>query len=152
MERTSARWTGTCSSSHGHGGLQALVRDLNHVYRDEPALWERDDDHEGFGWLEANDADANVVAFVRWGAATPSASSASATCRRCRARATGSACRARRAGREVLNTDAGVYGGANVGNLGGVEAEAQPGTTSRSRRTVTLPPLGVVWLVPDPLC
>ena len=52
---------------HGHGGLQALVRDLNHVYRDHPALWERDDDHEAFGWLEANDADANVLAFVRWG-------------------------------------------------------------------------------------
>ena len=43
---------------HGHGGLQNLVRDLNHVYRDHSALWERDDDAEGFGWLEANDADA----------------------------------------------------------------------------------------------
>ena len=41
-----------------HAGVQALVRDLNHVYRDEPALWEVDFDPDGFYWLEPNDADA----------------------------------------------------------------------------------------------
>ncbi len=51
----------------GHAGMQSLVRDLNHVYRDQPALWERDFEGEGFWWLEANDADRNVVAFGRQG-------------------------------------------------------------------------------------
>jgi len=49
---------------------------------------------------------------------------------------------------EVLNTDAGVYGGSNVGNMGGVEAEAQPWHDQPFSATVTLAPLGVVWLVP----
>ncbi len=48
----------------GHAGMQSLVRDLNHVYRDQAALWERDFEGEGFWWLEANDADRNVVAFA----------------------------------------------------------------------------------------
>ena len=45
--------------------MQALVRDLNRLYRDEPALWEVDFEPAGFRWLEANDAAANVVAFMR---------------------------------------------------------------------------------------
>ena len=48
-----------------HAGVQALVRDLNRVYVDEPALWELDHSHEGFRWLEPNAANENVLAFVR---------------------------------------------------------------------------------------
>ena len=48
-----------------HRGLQALVRDLNRVYRDEPALWEADSDPAGFRWLDADDADSNTIAFLR---------------------------------------------------------------------------------------
>ena len=48
-----------------HAGIQALVRDLNHVYRDEPALWQRDSDPDGFYWIEPNDADQSVLAFAR---------------------------------------------------------------------------------------
>ena len=48
-----------------HAGIQSLVRDLNRLYRDEPALWELDSDPSGFWWIEPNDADANVVAFAR---------------------------------------------------------------------------------------
>ena len=62
---TSARSTGTCSRTPSHSGIQALVRDLNHRYRDEPALWERDFEGGGFWWLEPNDAESNVVAFAR---------------------------------------------------------------------------------------
>src|ERR1700746_900770 len=48
-----------------HAGIRSLVRDLNHLYRDEPALWEVDSDRAGFWWIEPTDADANVVAFAR---------------------------------------------------------------------------------------
>src|SRR5256885_17181478 len=49
-----------------NAGVQQLVRELNRVYRAEPALWERDHDPGGFRWLEANDAAANVLAFGRY--------------------------------------------------------------------------------------
>ena len=52
-----------------HRGVQALVRDLNRVYRETPALWSRDDDPDGFSWIDANDAARNVFSFVRRGAA-----------------------------------------------------------------------------------
>ena len=48
-----------------HAGIQSLVRDLNHAYKAEPALWEMDFEGEGFWWIEASDADSNVFAFAR---------------------------------------------------------------------------------------
>ena len=51
----------------GHAGVQALVRDLNRVYRAQPALWELDDDGAGFWWLEPNDAEHSVLAWCRAG-------------------------------------------------------------------------------------
>src|SRR5437660_12151742 len=48
-----------------HAGIQSLVRDLNRLYRSEPALWEIDSDPSGFWWIEPNDADNNVLAFAR---------------------------------------------------------------------------------------
>jgi 1,4-alpha-glucan branching enzyme len=124
------------------------VRDLYHRYRELPALWERDDDHEAFGWLEANDADANVLAFVRWGEgdSKPVVVIANLSPMPREGYRVGLP----RSGKwaEVLNTDAGIYGGSNVGNMGGVEAEAQPWHDQPFSATVTLAPLGVVWLVP----
>jgi 1,4-alpha-glucan branching enzyme len=133
---------------HGHGGLQNLVRDLNRVYREQPALWQRDDDHEGFGWLEANDADANVVAFVRWG--NGDAKPVVCVCNLSPVPREGYRLGLPRSGRwdEVLNTDAEIYGGANVGNMGAVEAEAQPWHNQPFSATVNVPPIGVIWLIP----
>jgi 1,4-alpha-glucan branching enzyme len=133
---------------HGHGGLQSLVRDLNHVYHEHPALWERDDDHEAFGWLEANDADANVLAFVRWG--DGDSKPVVCVCNNSPVPREGYRVGLPRSGAwtEVLNTDADVYGGSNTGNMGGVEAGPQPWHNQQFSAAVTLPPLGVVWLVP----
>jgi 1,4-alpha-glucan branching enzyme len=51
--------------------------------------------------------------------------------------------------REILNTDAIVYGGSGVGNLGGVEATDEPWHGRPASALVTLPPLGVIWLTPE---
>jgi 1,4-alpha-glucan branching enzyme len=132
----------------GHGGLQALIRDLNGIYRDHPALWQRDDDHEAFGWLEANDADANVLAFVRWGEGD--AKPVVCVCNLSPVPREGYRVGLPRSGtwRELLNTDAGIYGGSNIGNMGVVDAEGQPWHDQPFSAAVTLPPLGVVWLTP----
>jgi 1,4-alpha-glucan branching enzyme len=132
-----------------HWGVQALVRELNRVYRAEPALWELDSSPEGFRWLEPNDAVNNVLAFARLSAegkrALVCAGNFSPVPRE-----------AYRIGmprpgrwREVVNTDSSYYGGTDWGNMGGVEAEAVPWHDQPFSAEVTLPPLGVVWLVPD---
>jgi 1,4-alpha-glucan branching enzyme len=132
-----------------HGGLQHLVRDLNARYRRTPALWQRDFTSEGFQWLDPAGAKHNVASFLRFDAEG-----------RC-----GLACvgnfsptvqKAHRLGlpsegawREVLNTDSELYGGGNVGNLGGVVAAPGGWDGQPFSATVALPPLAVVWFAPD---
>jgi 1,4-alpha-glucan branching enzyme len=134
---------------HGeHAGVRDLVRDLNHVYRDEPALWEVDFSHEGFRWLEPNDATDNVLAFMRisrdGGRKLVCVANLSPVPRdryRVGLPEGGS-------WTEVLNTDSLYYGGTGVGNLGVVEAEEHGWHGQTYSADVTLPPLGVVWLRP----
>jgi 1,4-alpha-glucan branching enzyme len=132
-----------------HAGVQALVRDLNRVLRSEPALYEQDFDPAGFWWLEANDAGGNVLAFAR-------ASKKAERVLVCVANLSptprpGYRLGLPRAGRwrEAINTDSGFYGGSDSGNLGGVEAEPIGWHEQPFSAEVTLPPLGVVWLVPE---
>jgi 1,4-alpha-glucan branching enzyme len=130
-----------------HRGVQLLVRDLNHLYRELPALHERDCEAQGFEWLELHDNEQSVLAFLRRGSDpgrfvvvisnfTP----------------------VPRYGyrigvplpgyyRERINTDAEVYGGANIGNGGGLNAD-QLGSHGRPcSLSLTLPPLGTLFLV-----
>jgi len=131
-----------------HAGVQSLVRDLNRVYRDEPALWEVDFDPSGFRWLEPNDAAGNVLAFARLSA--DGARSVVCICNlspvpRERYRVGLPAAGRWRA---VVNTDAAEYGGSGVGNLGDVEAEPVPWHEQPFSAELTLPPLATVWLTP----
>jgi 1,4-alpha-glucan branching enzyme len=131
-----------------HAGVQRLVRDLNHLYRGEPALWERDSQPEGFGWLAVDDRHDNVVAFARYspgGRILVMAANLSPVPRL-------SYHLAMPLGghwREVLNTDAEIYGGANLGNLGGVDASSGPFRGQPASAHLTLPPLAAIWLTPD---
>ncbi|MGH3047607.1 MAG: 1,4-alpha-glucan branching enzyme, partial [Gaiellaceae bacterium] len=132
----------------GHAGVQALVRDLNRLYREEPALWEVDFDAEGFSWLEPNDAGANVVAFARYSAARRPLV---CVCNFSPVPRPGYRLGLPQGGRwrELLNTDSALYGGSEVGNPGGAEAQERPWHEQAFSADVTLPPLGVVWLAPE---
>jgi 1,4-alpha-glucan branching enzyme len=135
---------------HGdHAGVQALVRELNRVYRETPALWEVDFSHEGFQWLEANDAQDNVVAFARLPA--DGERPLVFVCNLSPVPRPGYRVGMPRAGRwvEAVNTDSAYYGGTDVGNLGGVDAEGVPWHDQPFSAEITLPPLGAIWLVPD---
>jgi 1,4-alpha-glucan branching enzyme len=129
-----------------HRGVQSLVRDLNRAYRDVPALWELDDSPEGFRWIDANDADNNVLSFYRTNAAGDDhlvcIANLSPVPR------TGFRVGLPKSGTytEVINTDAVGYGGTNTGNMGSVEAEETPWHGLDHSALLTLPPLGVVWL------
>ncbi|HVL65022.1 MAG TPA: alpha amylase C-terminal domain-containing protein, partial [Actinomycetota bacterium] len=129
-----------------HQGLQRLVADLNKTYRGIPALWEVDFSPEGFRWIDASDADANVLSFYR----TDARRSEFLVCLcnfspeirdgyRIGLPAPGTY-------HEVLNTDADSYGGSDEGNLGQVRSEAVPWNGLDHSAVVTLPPLAVVWL------
>jgi 1,4-alpha-glucan branching enzyme len=129
-----------------HAGLQNLVRDLNRLYREEPALRELDLSHEGFQWIDFHDRDQNVFCFARRGHAPESTlvcvfnfSPVPRTDYRVGVPRYGHYA-------EVLNTDAAVYGGGNMGNLGGVKAEEVPAHNFGDSVRLTLPPLGAVWL------
>jgi 1,4-alpha-glucan branching enzyme len=132
-----------------HAGIQALVRDLNHRYRDEPALWEMDFDGAGFWWIEANAAEDNVFAFARRSADSERVIVFAANMSPVPHH--GYRLGLPRSGRwvEALNTDSTYYGGSDVGNLGGIAAEPVAWHSQPFSAEVTLPPLGALWLVPD---
>jgi 1,4-alpha-glucan branching enzyme len=132
----------------GHQGVQSLVRDLNRVYGETPALWQDDFQPTGFRWLEPNDAAQNVLAFMRVGddEQRPLV---------CVCNLSPVPRYAYRVGlpldgtwREAVNTDSEFYGGSGVGNMGEVAAEATPWHDQPYSAEVTLPPLGAVWFVP----
>jgi 1,4-alpha-glucan branching enzyme len=132
-----------------HAGVQSLVRDLNRAYQAEPALWELDFEPAGFYWIEPNDAAHNVIAFARTSRDLQRvlvfAGNLSPVPRH------GYRIGLPRAGRwrEAVNTDSSFYGGADIGNLGGIEAEPVPWGGQPFSAKVTLPPLAGLWLVPE---
>ncbi|MGZ4457186.1 MAG: 1,4-alpha-glucan branching protein GlgB [Nocardioides sp.] len=129
-----------------HRGVHSLVRDLNTVYRDSPALWARDHEPAAFAWIDANDAGRNTFSFVRRGeAGTPDlvcVSNFSAVPHE------GYRLGLPAPGRweEVLNTDAETYTGSGVGNMGAVTAEAGDWSGQPAYADVRVPPLATVWL------
>jgi 1,4-alpha-glucan branching enzyme len=131
-----------------HRGVQQLVRDLNGTYRAERSLHALDSEPEGFRWLEVNDADSNVLAFARF---SPGALPVVCVCNFSGAPRPAYRVALPQPGgwREVLNTDATEYGGTGIGNLGRVVADETPWAGQPFSGEVTLPPLGVVWLVPE---
>ena len=131
-----------------HAGMRDLMRDLNTVYREEPALWEVDFSHEGFVWIEPNDAMGNIVAFMRVSADK----SRKVVCIANLAPVPRENYRVGLpeggAWQELLNTDSTYYGGTGVGNLGEVKAEERGWHDQPFSAEVTLPPLAAVWLRP----
>ena len=133
-----------------HQGLQALVRDLNHLYRSTPALHARDCEAEGFRWIVVDDENQSVYAFLRTGAETdrPVAVVCNFTPEVRYGYRIGLPSSGR--WREALNTDSAIYGGANVGNMGAVFAEPQPAHGLIASASLTLPPLATLFLEFDP--
>jgi 1,4-alpha-glucan branching enzyme len=131
-----------------HGGVQRLIRDLNRVYRDWPALHQLDCDGGGFRWVDASNAADSVIAYLRLGDAdaapvlvvvnfTPEVR------RHYRLGVPESG-----AWREILNTDSELYGGSNVGNGGGVTAGGEGLHGQPHSLELTLPPLAALILTP----
>jgi len=126
-----------------HAGLSNLVKDLNHLYCNQSALYAREFDADGFQWLSCDDEENSVLAFVRrreadfiicifnftpvarenYAIGVPEAGTYS----------------------ELLNTDAQWYGGSNMGNGGDVEAQAKQNHGFAYSLNLTLPPLAALF-------
>ncbi len=131
-----------------HRGVQALVCDLNTLYRQLPALHRLDCEAAGFAWLEANAASESVLAFVRNGGSEDAP--AVVVCNftpvpRERYRV-GLPCAG--AWTEKLNSDANTYRGSGLGNLGQLTAEDMPWHNQPYSAQVVLPPLAGIVLLP----
>ncbi|HYU35643.1 MAG TPA: 1,4-alpha-glucan branching protein GlgB [Thermoanaerobaculia bacterium] len=128
-----------------HAGVFRWLEDLNRLLREDPALHELDVSPDGFEWIDANDAENSVFSFLRK-AKEGDPVVAVLNCTpiphdNYRIGVPGGG-----HWREILNSDASRYGGSNRGNMGGVEAVPVPLHGRTHSLTLTLPPLGVVFL------
>jgi 1,4-alpha-glucan branching enzyme len=128
-----------------HRGVQRLITDLNRVYKETPALWSLDSDPSGFHWIDANDASGNVYSFVRYGT---DGSILACVANFSAVPHEGYRIGLPRTGRwdEIVNTDASVYFGSDVGNFGGVDATEEPWHGQPASVSLRVPPLGTLWL------
>ncbi len=132
-----------------HLGLQQYVRDLNWLHRNEPALHQADFDWTGFQWIDYNDGEQSAIVFMR--KARDPANFVVCVCNFTPVPRHGYRIGVPAPGwyRELLNSDAAIYGGSNVGNWGGVQAEPTPWHGLPYSLSLTLPPLAVLFLKPS---
>jgi 1,4-alpha-glucan branching enzyme len=131
-----------------HSKLQTMVKELNWLYRREPALYEVDDDYSGFEWIDFRDSEASVISFVRF--ARDREDFLVFCCNFTPVPRRGYRIGVPRGGvyQEIFNTDSEMFGGSNVGNGGAVVAEDVPCHSRPASMLVTLPPLAVVVFKP----
>ncbi|MFI2645628.1 1,4-alpha-glucan branching enzyme [Streptomyces sp. NPDC018610] len=131
-----------------HRGVLDLVRDLNSVYRDTPALWSRDIHPDGFQWIVGDAADDNVFAFLRHDADGAPLLVVSNFAPVVRADYRLGVPDDVPAWREVVNTDAARYGGSDVVRPDPIKPDPQPWHGRPASIRLPLPPLATVWLRP----
>ncbi|MCK9620408.1 MAG: 1,4-alpha-glucan branching protein GlgB [Methylobacter sp.] len=126
-----------------HKGVQALVKDLNHLYRKQPALFQHDFDHQGFDWIDCHDVQQSIISYRRktefeelivvinftpvvreqYRIGVPVAGTYT----------------------EIFNSDSSYYDGTNIGNNAAL-SEPTPWMNQPHSISLTLPPLGAVIL------
>jgi len=128
-----------------HAGIQRWVRDLNRLYRSEPALHELDCQPGGFEWIDPDDRESSVLSFLR---RSRGGRQVAVVCNFTPVPRQGYRVGVPEPGRweEVLNSDAREYGGSGWGNFGGVQAEPLPRHGRPYSLQLVLPPLAVVFL------
>lgn len=128
-----------------HLGLQQYVRDLNWLYRSEPALYEVDYDWAGFQWIDISDTENSIISFIR--KAKDPTNHVVSVCNFTPIARYGYRIGVPMLGwyRELLNSDSELYGGSNLGNGGGVMAEPIAAHGLPNSVVLTLPPLSVLY-------
>lgn len=128
-----------------HRGVQAALRDLNHLYCRIPALHQLDFESGGFSWVDCHDADNSVISYLRYardgGFVLVVLNFTPVPRRRYRIGVPAGGIY-----REIFNSDSGSYGGSNLGNMGRMKATGMPAMGRPDSIVITLPPLaGIVF-------
>jgi 1,4-alpha-glucan branching enzyme len=128
-----------------HKGIQNWVKDLNHFYKKEPALYESDFSADCFEWIDSHNWEQSIISFIRKGKDTDDL--VLIVCN-----ATPVPRHNYKVGvplggfwREALNSDAEMYGGSGCGNFGGIQAVKKPAQGRTHSLCLTLPPLGILF-------
>jgi 1,4-alpha-glucan branching enzyme len=129
-----------------HKGTQNWVRDLNHFYKKEPALYESDFSADGFEWIDAQDCEQSIISFIRKGMTTDNI--VLIVCNATPVPRHNYNIGVPRGGfwKEALNSDAEMYGGSGCGNFGGIQAVKKPAHGRTHSLCLTLPPLSILFL------
>jgi 1,4-alpha-glucan branching enzyme len=129
-----------------HKGMSAWVQDLHRLYREQPSLYEVDFHFSGFEWIDFQDEASSVISFER--RAYANRESVIVACNFTPVPRSGYRLGVPGPGtyRELLNSDSALYGGSNTGNAGEVRAEPIPSHGRADSLSLTLPPLGVLYL------
>ncbi|MCK5503637.1 MAG: 1,4-alpha-glucan branching protein GlgB [Thermodesulfovibrionia bacterium] len=128
-----------------HQGVRKWVKDLNHLYRNEPALYEMDFSLDGFEWIDFHDWEQSVIGFIR--KSKSSGESVLVACNFTSVPRYDYRIGVPHGGfwRELINSDSEIYGGSGCGNSGGVEADAIRSQKRHFSLSLTLPPLSVLF-------
>jgi 1,4-alpha-glucan branching enzyme len=131
----------------GHAGVHRLLADLNAVYRANPPLWTQDTTPAGFRWLSAEDSANNTFSFLR---IAPNGDQIACVVNFAAVPHENYRIGLPKAGtwHEIINTDAQLYGGSGVGNLGAVRTEDKKWHGQPVSVALRVPPLGALWLRP----
>ena len=129
-----------------HAGLQRWVKDLNHYYRSEPALYEVDFSNDGFEWVDFHDWEKSVIVFTRKG--RDPANTVIVACNLTPVPRNNYRVGVPKPGywQEAMNSDATIYNGSGQGNMGGVESVPVPSHGKFHSISLTLPPLSVLFM------
>lgn len=128
-----------------HRGLQLMQRDMNHLYKAEPALYEVDFDSAGFQWLDCNDASQSILSFIR---RDKNGGEVIVVLNLTPVPREGYRLGVPKAGsyQEIMNTDAEIYGGSNMLNSHAISSDDQSWMEQPCSIVLTLPPLSCVML------
>ena len=128
-----------------HKGIQNWVKDLNHFYKKEPALYESDFSADGFEWIDFHDWEQSIISFIRKSKDTDEIILIACNCTPVPRYNYNVGVPRRGFWKEVLNSDAKMYGGSGCGNLGGIQAVKKPAHGRTYSLYLTLPPLGILF-------
>ncbi len=128
-----------------HKGVQKWIQDLNRFYRNEPVLYETDFDQRGFEWIDFHDWEHNVISFLRTEKHSNDVIAAVCNFTPVPRHMYRIGVPKRGFWKEMLNSDAVIYGGSGIGNFGGAEAEEISEHGRDYSLSIDLPPLGIVF-------